>query len=597
MNTYEHEKEALVIQETISTSIGEILRQMRRQQSLTQTDLGGEHFSKSYISAVERNKITPSYEALHFFAEQLGEARDYFENMLSQTQESKPALPVSESQIYAQSEQFVQEKMLPLLDTLLEGSELYMHSFPEDFLPLSPDVTATLSPDIQGRYAFLLGLAAQQREDFSTALQLLEQALTLAPRKYRVAILDALGTNYYFVQSYYVAINYHERALALLQELEAAGLKENEIAALIAFRLKVEFHCGNDYSALGIHQQAREHFEQARCYLRSAHDIKTAAQLYLKLGYSTYADVYHRTTLTYTITTAIEEIEREFQRAISYFVQSRTLYQVSSERVGEVRARLSQAMVLLDLSTRRRQAAQEKAHTVGTVSLLNCTTLLDEAEEQCRQTLLAWEPDNAYPTLELEILLYTALAYRIRVTAQRASIARIHGFNDTAERERSVATYLSQRVVETLEKPVFPWQLLSEVATFKEGTVASRIQTLPPIPALKTDSVLHHPVAYSVVLFALGEVAEVLGHAATQATYAEECYERANQCFQAALNAYRIITSLQEHDMTYLYRVYLRCIEILQERKYANSTIAEKTDQTLLTFLKSAFQTSYKAAL
>ena len=584
-----------MMQETVSSSIGETLRQMRRQQSLTQTDLGGEHFSKSYISAVERNKITPSYEALHFFAEQLGETRDYFENLLSQIQESSPALSVSESQIHAQSEQLVQEKILPLLDTLLEGSELYTRSFPDDFSLLPLDVTTTLSPDIQGRYAFLLGLAAQQREDFSTALQLLEQALTLAPGKYRVAILNALGINYYYVQSYYVAINYHERALALLKDLEAAGLKENEIAALIALRLKVEFHCGSDYSALGAHQQAREHFEQARRYLRSAHDIKTAAQLYLKLGYSTYADVYHRTTLTHTTTTATEEIEREFQRAISYFIQSRTLYQVSSERIGEVRARLSQAMVLLDLSTRRRQAALDNAHTIGLVSLLNCSTLLDEAEEQCRQTLLGWEPDS--PTPELEILLYTALAYRIRVTAQRATIAHINALKDTAERERSVATYLSQRVLETLEKSVFPWQLISEVATFKEGTIVSRLQTLPRIPALYTDPALHHPMASSIVLFALGEVAEVLGHSATQAPYAEDCYERANQCFQAALNACRITASVQEHDMSYLYRMYLRCIEILQERKQGNPDIAEKTDQTLLTFLKSAFQTSYKGTL
>ena len=59
-------------------TIGEFIRQTRRQQNITQTELGGPRFSKSYVSAVERNKITASSEALTFFAEQLRQPRDYF---------------------------------------------------------------------------------------------------------------------------------------------------------------------------------------------------------------------------------------------------------------------------------------------------------------------------------------------------------------------------------------------------------------------------------------------------------------------------------------------------------------------------------------
>ena len=584
-----------MIQETVSSPIGETLRQMRRQQSLTQTELGGDHFSKSYISAVERDKIAPSYEALHFFAEQLGQQRDYFERLLLQSETSKP----TDAQLYIHNEQLVQEKILPLLDILLEGNEFYSLPFLSDFSPLAPDIAANLSSDIQGRYAFLLGLIAQQKEDFPTALQLLEQALVLAPGKYRPAILDALGTNYYYVQSYYVAIDFHERALVILQELENAGVESGELAALIALRLKVEFHCGNDYHALGAHQLAREHFEQARLHLRSAQDIQTAAQLYLKLGYCTYADVYHRTALVYTTNTAVDETEREFQRAISYFVQSRTLYQVSSDRFGETRARLSQTMVLLDLSTRRRQVAQQQANTTGKMPIVNCASLLDEAEEQCRQILLAWKPDTTYPTTDVEITLYTALAYLIRVAAHRAAIADMNEYADTAKRERSVATYLCQEVVDTLAQPIFPWALIHDVATLKEGPIVSRIQALPRIPetVLHSDISLHHDMTRSVVLFALGEVAEVLGHAATQAEYAEACYERANQSFSAALDAYRLTVPIYERDMSYLYRIYQRCIDMLEERKQVRPETEEKTNQTLLDFLRDALQTSYTPTL
>lgn len=582
-----------MVQEALPLSIGETLRQMRRQQSLTQTDLGGEHFSKSYISAVERNKIVPSYEALHFFAEQLGQSRDYFEDLLVQVETTQGVAVVTNAQVQTNDEQLVQEKILPLLDMLLERGELYASPLPEELAPL--EVAATLPSSVQGRYAFLLGLIAQQKEDFSTALQLLEQALTLAPGKYQPAILDALGTNYYYMQSYYVAISYHERALVLLKELEAAGVENDEIAALIVLRLKVEFHCGNDYHALGAHQQALEHFEQARLRLRSAHDIKTAAQLYLKLGYCTYADAYARTSLTYTTKAAIDEIEREFQRAISYCVQSRTLYQVSSERIGEAKARLSQAMILLDLSTRRRQLAQEKVNTIGKIPPINYAVLLDDAEEQCRQILLGQEPDATYPAPEVEILLYTALAYLIRVATQRAIGAHLNGYESTAERERSVAIYLCEQVIGTLGTPTFPWALVQEVATFREGTIVNHTQSLPRIPeaALHSNPSLRQAMSRSVVLFALGEVAEMLAQSTVQMEYAEACYKRANQSFRAALDAYHGVDAVQDYDKSYLYRVYQRCIEILQERKGVTPDMEEKTNSVLLEFLKDALQHSH----
>ena len=586
-----------MIQETMQMPVGETLRLMRRQQSLTQTDLGGDQFSKSYISAVERDKIVPSFEALHFFAERLGQPRDYFEKLFLRDETNRSTS--TDAQLYVYNEQLVQEKILPLLDSLLEGNEYYTIPFFSDFSLLAPDSAAHLSPDVQGRYAFLLGLIAQQKENFPTALQLLEQALVLAPGKYHPAILDALGTNYYYVQSYYVAIDYHERALTLLKELEDVEVEKNELTALIALRLKVEFHYGNDYHALGAHPQAREHFEQARLHLRSAHDMKTAGQLYLKLGYSTYADVYHRTALTSTTNAAVDETEREFQRAVSYFVQSRTLYQVSSDRLGEARARLSQTMVLLDLSTRRRQVAQDKATTTGKMPFINYAVLLDEAEEQCRQILLGWEPDATYPSTEVEITLYTALAYLIRVVAQRAAIAHLNKYTDTAERECSVAAYLCEQVVDTLVKPNFPWALIHEVATFKEGTIVSRDQTLPriPEPALHSNVSLRQDITRSVVLFALGEVAEVLGHAATQAEYADACYERANQSFRAALDAYHLVVPVQERDRSYLYRVYQHCIDVLQERKQIRPETEEKTNSMLLDFFKDALQTLYIPAL
>lgn len=587
------------MQEIIRMSVGENIRQMRRQQSLTQSELGDEHFSKSYVSAVERNKISPSYEALRFFAGQLGQPIDYFEKQFLQNEIAKYTTPVStDSQVYINNEQAVQEKVLPLLDNLLEGAELYTLPFLHDFLSLNPDVIADFANDVQGRYAFLIGLIAQQKQNFAVALQSLERALPLAPYRYRPAILDALGTNYYYEQAYYTALDYHKRALHDVQELQEET--ENDPAKKTsALLLRIEFNCGNDYYAVGAHRQAREHFERARKLLRSTHDIKTAAQLYLKLGYCIYADVYHNTAIAPTTKDAIEEIEREFQRAVSYYVQSRTLYQVSSDRLGEAEARLSQAMVLLDLSTRRRQVAEEKARVTGKMSTINCATLLDEAEEQCRQILLAWESDTVCPTTEVEVLLYTALAYLIRVTVQRATIARLAAYTETATREYSIAAHLCQQVLDTFVEQAFPWKLVHNVAVTKYRTFSAQVPSLPHIPeaALHAETPLWHDASRSVVLFAAGEVAEMVGHTAIEGAYAEACYERAEQSFQAALSTYGQVFLTKERDISYLYRTYLRCIEMLEERKLLRPETEEKTNQALLHFLKDALQISYVSTL
>src|SRR5437764_2445020 len=102
-------------------SIGEFIRQLRRQSSLTQTELGGMRFSKSYVSAVERTKITPSIEALHFFAEQLSLPSDYFVKLRQDMNEKEQFF----SALQTSQENFpgVQEEFLNLLDILLEGTE------------------------------------------------------------------------------------------------------------------------------------------------------------------------------------------------------------------------------------------------------------------------------------------------------------------------------------------------------------------------------------------------------------------------------------------------------------------------------------------
>jgi transcriptional regulator with XRE-family HTH domain len=76
--------------------IGEVIRQVRRLRNLTQQELAGERFSKSYVSAVEHNRDAPSGEALRYFAERLGEPSGDFTALLQQADVAK-ALTVLKS--------------------------------------------------------------------------------------------------------------------------------------------------------------------------------------------------------------------------------------------------------------------------------------------------------------------------------------------------------------------------------------------------------------------------------------------------------------------------------------------------------------------
>jgi transcriptional regulator with XRE-family HTH domain len=58
--------------------IGERVRTARFAAHMTQQELAGATYSKSYISAVERGKMTPSFQALSLLAARLGRPISYF---------------------------------------------------------------------------------------------------------------------------------------------------------------------------------------------------------------------------------------------------------------------------------------------------------------------------------------------------------------------------------------------------------------------------------------------------------------------------------------------------------------------------------------
>jgi|SRR5579884_1949632 len=562
---------------TMQQPTGEIIRQLRRQSSLTQTELGGTRFSKSYVSAVERTKITPSIEALHFFAEQLGLSSDYFIKLRQDTDEKgwfSSALQTSQRD-YPD----VQEEFLNLLDILLEGTEQHYFPLTHDLPTFSPEIIAALPPQRQAHYSFLRGLIAQEQKDFPTALHALEQALALAPAKHQPAILDELGNCYYLSHAYQAALGYHERALRALEELP------NDRSSVL--HLRMELHCGNDYRALSAYQQARTHYERARQHLNATHDMRTAGQLYLGLGYCTYARAYEQTLTMSPL--PLQEAEREFQRAISYLLQSRTLYQISGDRMGESTVRLLQAMILLDLCALRRQTMQAQSENAAPSSTINSVTLLEEVQEQCHQVLILWQDaltDISELSTELETVIFTALAYLIRAYTERATFARLDGYADTANRERSQAVHLYQKVLDIFSGHASLRTLVQEAIHIPMSDLIYQSSSLPRLSDLGTQKGTCSAIVYVELFFAAGELAEELARAAITHEYAHDCYEQANQCYRIALTMARSIQPDEDHDPGSLLRYYQRCTTVLEERIQTSSENTEEHVRTLLNILK-----------
>lgn len=566
--------------------IGELIRQTRRQRNLTQTELGGTHYSKSYVSAVERNKIMPSSEALQFFAEQLDQPHDYFTTFSQQAENMKHLAVLYGTSPLSLVSQVIQEEELTFLDIMLESLDHYHFESLREFPTLSPEVVASLPPVKQARYYFLIGLAAQKREEYATALHALESALTLVPAKYQPAILDELGYTYYLTRSYHTALSYHLRALNLLQS-------ETSERSLLPLQFKIEMHCGDDYLALGLYKRACELYEMARSHLNAERDMKTAGLLYLRLGYCTYALIWQMTGgfVPGNECATPEEMENQFQRAMGYLLQSRTVCQVSGDQMGEATANLALVLSELDLSTRRRQLIQAKAGGNGKQFVANYASLLDEAEAKCRQVVLTCQDYLDNPEVSpdrLDTTIYVAFAYLIRIFTQRATLARSGGFGDTSFRECALASFLCQKVLETFYDRSFPSTMIHSLLYMQADTLAYRALSLPRLPDSANDSkkVLRTPVSQLEVYFAAGELAEELGRAATTHEYAYDCFTRANQCFQATLGLAYAVVSMGDQEPGYLVGCYQRCVSILEERSNASPELREETAKIQVSLLK-----------
>src|SRR5581483_3463838 len=141
-------------------SFGEYIRHLRRERSLTQTELGDGHYSKSYVSALERGSIVPSNDALHFFAEQLAQPIELLEHLLRQEQQEhgylhSPVMPEQSGKTYGQENQ---QEVVALFNLILAGTNPSAMSLAREILAPDAENRETQPLIRQARTAFLQGL-------------------------------------------------------------------------------------------------------------------------------------------------------------------------------------------------------------------------------------------------------------------------------------------------------------------------------------------------------------------------------------------------------------------------------------------------------
>src|SRR5258708_25544032 len=69
--------------------LGDRVRTLRVSAGLTQTDLAGDHFSKEYISQIERGKTRPTQETVGWLAARLGVDSIFLATGVSSDQRAK----------------------------------------------------------------------------------------------------------------------------------------------------------------------------------------------------------------------------------------------------------------------------------------------------------------------------------------------------------------------------------------------------------------------------------------------------------------------------------------------------------------------------
>jgi tetratricopeptide (TPR) repeat protein len=238
--------------------LGERLRQLRVAAGMTQTDLAGDHFSKEYVSQIERGKTRPTAETIRWLAERLGVDAGFLANGVSADERGRV------------------DAALARADALLEARR--NDEALEEFERVRSAVVATGLPELEARALSGEATVRMRRGEVREAIALLERARALSEGETfsdieRADVLFRLGVARYKLNSIQTALGLFNEALKLAErsEIPSDHLRSN----VLAWRSRC-YRRRRDLEA------AREDVERALELAESLNDKRTAADIYFQ---------------------------------------------------------------------------------------------------------------------------------------------------------------------------------------------------------------------------------------------------------------------------------------------------------------------------
>ncbi len=271
--------------------LGERLRQLRVSAGMTQTELAGDRFSKEYVSQIERGKTRPTRETIEWLAQRLGVDAGFLANGVSADERGRV------------------DAALARAEALL-GARRNAEAI-EEFEKIAPGVASTGLPELEVRALSGEASARMREGQVREAIELLHRARSLTERAdfsdlERADVLYRLGVARYKLSSIQTAINLFDEALTLAErsELPSDHLRSN----ILAWRSRC-YRRRRDLEA------AREDVERALELAEGLNDRETTAHVFFQAS-------------------LVADREGHWVLARSYAERARAIYEELSDRTN-----------------------------------------------------------------------------------------------------------------------------------------------------------------------------------------------------------------------------------------------------------------------
>ena len=227
-------------------SVGAKLKEARLAKKYTQSQLAGNDFSVSYISAIERGQIHPSLRALEIFAMRLGlSSKDLL------IPQSAGGAATNSTRKGASSAEEADWRVLTA------QVKIEQNDYQQAILQLQELLAHKLTTTQEILVHYLLALAFSKSNQWQESENALSEALRLAKDIHsymRARLLFLQGVAQSSLQDHGQGLALHQRSLELLESLQSQDI----------------FYTGEVYSQLGLHYLRLDKADEAQAMLLKA---------------------------------------------------------------------------------------------------------------------------------------------------------------------------------------------------------------------------------------------------------------------------------------------------------------------------------------